>query len=141
MKVFLPGGAGLVGINLIALIKSTNPEWQLVVVDKKSESIEIAKKLFPNVIYICEDLSISINQKWIKEIKDCDLCVMMQAEIGTKNNLLFEVNNITTTYQILKALKKYKIKRLIHISSSVVNSITKDLYAKTKKRQEEIVLK
>lgn len=141
MKVFLPGGAGLVGINLIALIKSTNPEWELVVVDKKSESIKIAKKLFPDVIFICEDLSIAIKQRWVKEIKDCDLCVMMQAEIGTKNNFLFEVNNINTTYQILKALKKYKIKRLIHISSSVVNSNSKDLYARTKKRQEQIVLK
>ena len=141
MKVFLPGGAGLLGINLIALIKSTNPEWELIVVDKKLESIKIAKKLFPNVIYICEDLSITINQKWIKEIKDCDLCVMMQAEIGTKNNNLFELNNITTTSQILKVLKKYKIKRLIHISSSVVNSKTNDLYTKTKRRQEELVLK
>ena len=141
MKVFLPGGAGLVGINLIALIKSTNPEWELIVVDKKLESIKIAKKLFPDVIYICEDLSITINQKWIKEIKDCDLCVMMQAEIGTKNNTLFELNNITTTSQILKVLKKYKVKRLIHISSSVVNSKTNDLYTKTKRRQEELVLK
>ena len=141
MKIFLPGGAGLVGINLIALIKSTNPEWELIVVDKKLESIKIAKKLFPDVIYICEDLSITINQKWIKEIKDCDLCVMMQAEIGTKNKTLFELNNITTTNQILKFLKKYKIKRLIHISSSVVNSKTNDLYTNTKKRQEEIVLK
>ena len=141
MKVFLPGGAGLVGINFIALIKSTNPDWELVVVDKKLKSIKIAEKLFPDVIFICEDLSITINQKWIKEIKDCDLCVMMQAEIGTKNKTLFELNNITTTSQILKFLKKYKIKRLIHISSSVVNSKTNDLYTKTKKRQEEIVLK
>ena len=141
MKIFLPGGAGLVGINLIALIKSTNPEWELVVVDKKLESIKIAKKLFPDVNFICEDLSITINQNWIKEIKDSDLCVMMQAEIGTKNKTLFELNNITTTTQILKFLKKYKIKRLIHISSSVVNSKNNDLYTNTKKRQEEIVLK
>ena len=141
MKVFLPGGAGLVGINLIALIKSKNPEWELVVVDKKLDSIEIAKNLFPDVNFICEDLSITVNQKWVKEIKNCDLCVMLQAEIGTKNNNLFEVNNITTTSEILKVLKKYKIKRLIHISSSVVNSKTKDLYTKTKRRQEEIVLK
>ena len=94
MKVFLPGGAGLVGINLIALIKSKNPDWELVVVDKKLDSIKIAKKLFPEVIFICEDLTITVNQKWVKEIKDCDLCVMLQAEIGTKNNHLFELNNI-----------------------------------------------
>ena len=141
MKIFLPGGAGLVGINLITLIKLKNPEWELVVVDKKLDSIEIAKNLFPDVNFLCEDLSITVNQKWVEEIKDCDLCVMLQAEIGTINNNLFETNNITTTHQILKVLKKYKIKRLIHISSSVVNSETNDLYTITKRRQEEIVLK
>ena len=141
MKIFLPGGAGLVGINLITLIKLKNPEWELVVVDKKLDSIEIAKNLFPDVNFLCEDLSITVNQKWVDEIKDCDLCVMLQAEIGTINNNLFETNNITTTYQILKVLKKYKIKRLILISSSVVNSETNDLYTITKRRQEEIVLK
>ena len=104
MKVFLPGGAGLVGINLIALIKSKNPEWDLVVVDKKLDSIKIAKNLFPDVIFICEDLTITVNQKWVKEIKDCDLCVMLQAEIGTINNHLFELNNITTTSQIIYIL-------------------------------------
>ena len=35
MKIFIPGGAGLVGINLLAAIKERYPNWELIVVDKK----------------------------------------------------------------------------------------------------------
>ena len=86
MKIFLPGGAGLVGINLIASIKLSNPKWKLTVVDKKYESIKIAREIFPDVTYLCEDLSFTKNQKWPEKIKDCEICVMLQAEIGTINN-------------------------------------------------------
>ena len=44
MKIFIPGGAGLVGINLIAAIKEKYPNWELVVVDKKYQSIKVAKE-------------------------------------------------------------------------------------------------
>ena len=59
MKIFLPGGAGLVGLNLIHQIKNNYPNWELIVVDKKSKSIDIAKKLFTdsNISFICEDLN------------------------------------------------------------------------------------
>ena len=46
MKVFLPGGAGLVGLNLIALLQSNHPDWELLVVDKKAEAVVIARELF-----------------------------------------------------------------------------------------------
>tara|TARA_Y100001968_G_scaffold141817_1_gene129645 strand:+ start:21770 stop:22708 length:939 start_codon:yes stop_codon:yes gene_type:complete len=141
MKVFLPGGAGLVGINLIASIKSSNPEWKLLVVDKKYEAIYIASKIFPDVDFLCEDLTFKENQKWPQEIRGCDACVMLQAEIGTTDNKKFELNNVLTTKVILKELKDAEINRIIHISSSVVNSISNDLYTKTKLKQEELVLK
>ena len=35
MKLFLPGGAGLVGLNLIHLLINDHPEWKIIVVDKK----------------------------------------------------------------------------------------------------------
>ena len=34
MNVFLPGGAGLVGLNLIALLRQQHPEWELLVVEE-----------------------------------------------------------------------------------------------------------
>ena len=39
MKIFLPGGAGLVGLNLIALLQEKHPDWELLVVDKKSDAV------------------------------------------------------------------------------------------------------
>ncbi len=47
MKVFLRGGAGLVGLNLIARLQSNHPDWELLVVDKKHEAVDIAQKRFP----------------------------------------------------------------------------------------------
>ncbi len=139
MKIFLPGGAGLVGLNLIAAIKEKYPNWELVVVDKKYQSIKVAKELFPNVKFICEDLTKEVNQEWTLEIKECDICIMLQAEIGSKRLNLFELNNVLSTKIVLKHLKNAGIKRLIHVSSSVVNSKSNDLYTLTKRKQELIV--
>ena len=140
MKVFLPGGAGLVGINLIASIKSNYPEWKLLVVDKKSAAVDIASKIFPDVDFLCEDLTFKGTQRWPKEIKDCEVCVMLQAEIGNTDTKKFVLNNVISTKVILKELKRVGIKRIIHISSSVVNSIANDIYTKTKTKQEKLVL-
>ena len=139
MKIFLPGGAGLVGLNLVAAIKEKYPNWELVVVDKKYQSIKVAKELFPNVKFICEDLTKEVNQEWTLEIKECDICIMLQAEIGSKRSNLFELNNVLSTKIVLKHLKNAGIKRLIHVSSSVVNSKSNDLYTLTKRKQELIV--
>ena len=38
--------------------------------------------------------------------------------------------------KLLKNLKKSKVSRIVHISSSVVNSVSKDVYTKTKIKQE-----
>ena len=139
MKIFIPGGAGLVGINLIASIKERYPNWELIVVDKKYQSIKVAEEIFPNVKFICEDLTKDINQSWPLEIKECDVCIMLQAEIGSKRSNLFELNNVFSTQIILKQLKIAGIKRVIHVSSSVVNSKSVDLYTKTKRKQEFLV--
>ena len=141
MKIFLPGGAGLVGLNLIHQIQNNYPDWEIIVVDKKSKSIDIAKKLFTdsNISFICEDLNNINNSKWPSLIKNCDACVMLQAEIGNTDNNQFWYNNVESTITIIKELKKNNIKRLIHISSSVVNSVSNDEYTLTKRKQEEIV--
>ena len=139
MKIFIPGGAGLVGINLIAAINERYPNWEIIVVDKKYQSIKVAEAIFPNVKFICEDLTKDINQNWPLDIKECDVCIMLQAEIGSKRSNLFELNNIFSTKIILKQLKIAGIKRVIHVSSSVVNSKSNDLYTHTKRKQEFLV--
>lgn len=141
MNIFIPGGAGLVGLNLIDYLREKHPRWKILVVDKKKSSIEIAKKLFPEVNFICEDLTKIKDKKWKDSIKNYEACVMLQAEIGNKDITKFFKNNVTSTRVVIEELKKNNFNKLIHISSSVVNSVAKDEYTKTKRMQERIVEK
>lgn len=140
MNIFLPGGAGLVGLNLIALLQDNHPDWQLLVVDKKAEAVAIARALFPRVRFLCEDLTRVEAQQWPMAIRGSDACVMLQAEIGNTDASQFERNNIESTRVILEQLRQAGIPRLVHVSSSVVNSVATDLYTQTKRRQEQLVL-
>lgn len=140
MKVFLPGGAGLVGLNLIALLQRTHPDWELLVVDKKREAVAIARKLFPAVAFLQEDLTQTDGQQWPEAIKGCRACVMLQAEIGNTDPSQFERNNVRSTDVVVQQLRLAGIQRLVHVSSSVVNSVATDLYTQTKRSQEQLVL-
>jgi len=140
MKVFLPGGAGLVGLNLIALLQSNHPDWELLVVDKKAEAVAIARELFPKVTFLLEDLTQTTGQQWSAAIRGCDACVMLQAEIGNTDPSQFERNNVRSTEVVLEQLALAGIRRLVHVSSSVVKSVATDLYTQTKRSQEQLVL-
>jgi nucleoside-diphosphate-sugar epimerase len=140
MRVFLPGGAGLVGLNLIALLQSSHPDWELLVVDKKREAVAIARKLFPAVTFLLEDLTQIDGQQWPAAIRGCGACVMLQAEIGNTDPSQFERNNVRSTAVVLEQLRLAGIQRLVHLSSSVVNSVATDLYTQTKRSQEQLVL-
>jgi nucleoside-diphosphate-sugar epimerase len=140
VRVFLPGGAGLVGLNLIALLQSNHPDWELLVVDKKREAVVIAQRLFPTVTFLWEDLTQTADQQWPEMIQGCDACVMLQAEIGNTDPSQFERNNVRSTEVVLEQLNHAGIPRLVHVSSSVVNSVATDLYTQTKRSQEELVL-
>jgi len=141
MKLFLPGGAGLVGLNLIQQLRERHPDWDLLVVDKKRAAVEVGRRLFPEVMFLQEDLCEIEGVAWPSKIRDADACVMLQAEIGNTDPSQFERNNIESTRVVLDQLHHSSITRLVHISSSVVNSVSQDLYTTTKRRQEELVRK
>ena len=96
-------------MNLIYLLKKSYPEWEILVVDKNKSSINIAKKLFKRVNFICEDLSNCKNSRWLGMIKNSDVCIMLQAEIGNKDTTQFQRNNVLSTELILKEIKKTSI--------------------------------
>jgi len=83
MKVFLPGGAGLVGLNLIALVQQHHPEWQLLVVDKKREAVEAGRKLFPAVEFLCEDLTSTEGVSWPERLDGSNACVSSRPKSAT----------------------------------------------------------
>lgn len=137
-KIVLPGGAGLVGFNLITQMKQKGFN-NITVIDKHHANVKILKRVFPDVKVIEEDLA----EKgiWQDELCDADAVVMLQAQIGAKYEEPFVRNNVTSTKNILDVIKNCENSPyLIHISSSVLESVANDFYTNTKKEQEQLVL-
>ncbi len=136
-KIILPGGAGLVGQNLVAQMKAKG--WtNIVVLDKHSHNVAIMRRLHPEITIECVDTS--IEGSWRRHFHQADVVVMLQAQIGGNSDLEFIANNINSTRLIIDCIKANHIPQLVHISSSVVRSSAIDDYTNTKKEQERIVL-
>jgi nucleoside-diphosphate-sugar epimerase len=136
-KILLPGGAGLVGQNLVTVLKKRGYK-NLVVLDKHKANIEVLRRMQPDITIEYADLS--VQGLWEQHFKGADVVVMLQAQIGDLHAEPFVRNNITSTELILDLIKKYKIPYTVHISSSVVESVADDHYTNTKKEQEKMVL-
>jgi nucleoside-diphosphate-sugar epimerase len=136
-KVVIPGGAGLVGQNLVTQFVEAGFN-NLVVLDKHQHNLNILKQLHPNVIVECVD--IAVPGDWENHFDNADVVVMLQAQIGGNNLLDFEQNNVVASKNVISAMKERDISRLIHVSSSVVESVANDWYTTTKKQQEELAL-
>lgn len=136
-KIILPGGAGLVGQNLVTRLKIKGYQ-NLVVIDKHRTNLAILKKLHPDVT--CEYADLAEASLWQKHFVGAEAVVMLQAQIGGNDPQAFVRNNVTATRLILQEIVSNKIPYLVHISSSVVESVANDHYTNTKKEQEQIVL-
>ncbi len=136
-KIILPGGAGLVGQNLVARLKDLGYS-NIVVLDKHRANVEVLRKTQPEVHVECVD--VSVPGDWLKHFEDASVVVMLQAQIGGIAWQDFVRNNVDSTRVILDAIKANNVPYLVHISSSVVESIADDFYTRSKKEQEEMVL-
>lgn len=137
MKILLPGGAGLLGQNLIVRLKNKGYS-DIVVLDKHKTNLDILRKTHPDITAEYADLA--VEGDWKQHFDGADTVVMLQAQIGAKDPTLFVRNNITSTKYVLNAIQEYGINHTVHISSSVVESVAEDDYTKTKTEQEQIVL-
>lgn len=136
-KIILPGGAGLVGQNLVARLKGKGYS-NIIVLDKHRQNIEILKQVHSDIVVEFADLAEPGD--WQRHFKRADVVVMLQAQIGGLDYQEFVRNNIDATSLILDAIKVNNVPNLIHISSSVVESVADDFYTRTKKDQEKMVL-
>jgi nucleoside-diphosphate-sugar epimerase len=137
MKVVLPGGAGLVGQNLVARLRAKG-YTDVVVIDKHESNLAILKKTQPDVVVELAD--VAKPGAWQQHFVGADIVVMLQAQIGGIDYQEFVDNNMTATERILEEVRKNPSTRLIHISSSVVESVADDFYTNTKKDQERMVI-
>lgn len=136
-KIILPGGAGLVGQNLIAQLKAKGYR-NIIVIDKHRENLSILGKLQPDIQVEFADLSVP--GEWQRHFKNAAVVVMLQAQIGGNDYPEFVRNNINSTQLVLDQMEADKVPYLVHISSSVVKSKATDFYTETKKKQEKMVL-
>jgi nucleoside-diphosphate-sugar epimerase len=136
-RIVLPGGAGLVGQNLVARLKAKG-FTNLVVIDKRQSNLDVLRSVHPDVTAIYADLA--EKGDWERHFEGADVVVMLQAQIGAPTREPFVRNNITSTRNILDVIKRLSIPYTVHISSSVVNSVADDWYTETKREQEEIVI-
>lgn len=136
-KILLPGGAGLVGQNLVAHLERDGYS-NLVVLDKHRPNLQILRQLHPDIVVEYADLAVP--GQWEKHFEGADAVVMLQAQIGDPDPKPFIRNNITSTERVLDAIKRHAVPYTVHISSSVVQSAADDHYTNTKKVQEQRVL-
>ena len=136
-KILLPGGAGLVGQNLVVRLKMLGFK-NLIVLDKHRDNIEIMRSLHPEIHVEYADLAEQGN--WERHFDGASSCVILQAQIGASQAEPFVRNNIQSTHNVITAIKKNQVPYTVHVSSSVVESVVRDNYTETKKAQENLVL-
>ena len=136
-RIFVAGAAGLVGQNIIPRLKARN--FDVVAVDKAEGNAKILQQLNPDIKVLVEDMAEP--GAWEAELAASDALIMLQAQIGGLDPLPFERNNIVSTERALEVVARKKDTYVVHISSSVVNSMAVDLYTESKKAQEALVAK
>ncbi|MCM2131859.1 NAD-dependent epimerase/dehydratase family protein [Larsenimonas rhizosphaerae] len=137
-KIILPGGAGLVGQNLVARLKDKGYS-NIVVLDKHQANLRVLQQVQPDIVAEYADLARP--GKWQAHFEGADIVVMLQAQIGGNTYQEFVDNNVSSTELVLDAIKAQPSQPyLVHISSSVVESVADDFYTRSKTDQEQMVL-
>jgi nucleoside-diphosphate-sugar epimerase len=137
MRIAVTGAAGLVGLNLMPVLKSTGAH-EIIAFDKHPMNTKLLRHLHPNVDVREVDLAEAGPSH--TAISGADYVVIGHAQIGGMIKEEFQRNNVVATQRVIDALPSRGACRLIHISSSVVNSAAVDWYTESKKAQEKLVL-
>ncbi len=133
-KTIVTGAAGLVGQNLIPMLVKEG--YRVIALDR-NPNIALLQRLNPAVQCIRTD--VSEHGTWEEEFKGAYCVIQLHAQIASPFPEPFVKSNVVGVQHILDLCKKYKIKNLIHLSSSVVISVAKDEYTQTKRKGEEFV--
>ena len=137
MKIAITGASGLIGQNLIARLRQRSTH-SIVAIDKHSANTRVLRDLHPGIEVIEADLAEP--GVWQRSLDGVDAIVVGHAQIGGLVKAEFNRNNLIATERLLEAVAARGGCHLVHISSSVVNSVAVDWYTETKKAQEAMVL-
>ena len=135
-RIIITGAAGLIGQNLIARLKR-RPATKIVGIDKHAANVATLRRLNPDIEVIGSDLA--RRGDWEGAFAGGGTLVLNHAQIGALAERPFLDNNIKATENVLAAARQAGLNYIVHISSSVVNSMVRDYYTETKKAQERLV--
>ena len=135
-RIVLTGAAGLVGQNLVVELRAQG-YTQLVAIDKHARNLAVLRELNPGVEAIEADLAEP--GAWSDAFAGAAAVVQLHAQITGKRPDDFVRNNIDATRHVIDAMRTHAVPYLVHVSSSVVNSVADDDYTRTKKEQERLV--
>lgn len=135
-RIVVTGAAGLVGQNLVLMLRERGYR-DIVAVDKHAGNLEVLRGLVPEARIVVGDLAEP--GEWEGLFDPESIVVVLHAQITGKYPELFVRNNLTATERLLAALRTRGIRYVVHVSSSVVNSVADDDYTRTKRAQEGMV--
>jgi nucleoside-diphosphate-sugar epimerase len=136
-KIIVTGGAGLVGQNLIPRL-SARGYARIVAIDKHAANTATLARLNPGVEVIEADLARP--GTWDAAFTGADTLILNHAQIGALEEKPFLDNNVQATANVIAAAQRASVPHVVHISSSVVNSMACDFYTESKKAQETLVV-
>lgn len=123
MKMLITGGAGFIGSNFVRYIIE-NYDCQVVVLDKLTYAgrKENLQGLLGKITFVKGD--IRKREDVEKVIKECDFVVNFAAETHVDRSIIeagsFVLTDVFGTYNLLEACRKFKIKKLVQISTDEV---------------------
>ena len=128
-KIIVTGGAGLVGQNLIQRLTKRGYS-RIVAIDKHPANTATLARLNPGVEVIEADLARA--GSWEAAFAGADTMILNHAQIGALEEKPFLDNNVTATHNVIAATRRSSIPHVVHISSSVVNSMARDFYTESR---------
>ena len=136
MKIIIPGGAGFVGRNLVRVLHMADyPMENVVVIDSSPENLAYVKKYGVRTV----NADLSEPGEWTHKFEHADIVINLAAQLSSPNHEPFYRNNVLATNNIIDAMKKAQVQRIIHFSSAAVISLWQDDYARTKAEGEKLV--
>ena len=136
-KIIVTGGAGLVGQNLIPRLTARG-YTRIVAIDKHPANTATLERLNPGVEVIEADLARP--GIWETAFTGADTLILNHAQIGALEEKPFLDNNVRASANVIAAAQRGSVPHVVHISSSVVNSMAHDFYTESKKAQEKLVV-
>ncbi|MGC8948998.1 MAG: NAD-dependent epimerase/dehydratase family protein [Thermoprotei archaeon] len=124
MNVVVTGGAGFIGSHLVDYLMSAG-NHVVVIDDLSSGSLDYIKQWdgLSGFRFIKSDLRV-FNPEWLDSLRDCDVVFHFAANpevrISIQEPRIHFEENVLVTFNVLEAVRLYRVKYLVFASSSTV---------------------